>query len=224
MKTKLLVQRLREASPLIGCLAAASTKSWHRTITWFGFNLLGGLMPLWGTLLLWELHSQGFTFYDFVKHGEFALYAAAFLAPSLQQIASNIKDTKYVLGAGTVLVAVTGLVIAVLIYSGAQPPQHVDPTMLTRWSLILLPASILFSVFVTLIQHQMRDPDLGAAENEAVANLSSRLKGKLPPPTEPAVKTDLGHGEQTVPSEQELKAAFQKSTHGDAGEGSADNA
>jgi len=102
------LNRLRQASPLVRCLTTVSGKTWQRTVTWFGFNVLGGLMPLWGTLLLWRLHSQNFQFYDLLKHGEFALYAAAFLAPSLQVIASNIKNTKYVLGAGTVFLLVTG--------------------------------------------------------------------------------------------------------------------
>jgi len=168
-------------------------------------------MPLWGTLILWELHSQPFQFYDLLKHGEFALYAAAFLAPSLQQIASNIKDTKYVLGAGTLLIVVTGLLVAVLIYSGVQPPQEVNPARLKHWSLILLPASVLFSVFVTLVEHQMSQPDLAAAESDALADLSSRLEGKLPPPSE-ALQDPVEQEGPAEPSERDLEKAFREET------------
>jgi hypothetical protein len=164
-------------------------------------------MPLWGTLLLWRLHSQNFQFYDLLKHGEFALYAAAFLAPSLQVIASNIKNTKYVLGAGTVFLLVTGLVVAVLIYSGVQPPQNVDLRTLTNWSSSLLIASVLFSVFVTLVEHQMLQPDLGATEDEELADLSSRLEGKLPPSNVDVSHWQV-HDEPHELSEEDLAEVF----------------
>jgi hypothetical protein len=57
-----------------------------------GYNLLGSLMPIWGTYFVLKLHQQPFHLNDFVKHGEFALYTAAFLAPALQLVVSNIKS------------------------------------------------------------------------------------------------------------------------------------
>ena len=82
------------------------------------YNFLGSLMPIWATFFLLKLHHQRFYLNDFVKHGEFALYTAAFLAPALQLVVRNIRSSKYVLGTGAVLFAVAGLVFSGIIYSG----------------------------------------------------------------------------------------------------------
>ena len=175
-------------------------------------------MPLWGTCVLWCLHSQKFAFSDFLSHGEFALYAAAFLAPALQQVLRNIKETKYVLGPGSVLVAVAALVVSVLIYSGVQPPQPVDEHILLTWSLILLPASVLFSVMVTLIENQMADPDVAGSEKRELERLTDRINAKQPPSASsiaPSSSPQLDEDEAS--SEQELERAFRQ--NGDASNG-----
>lgn len=202
------LRRFADTSILIYSLRTASLRSWKLTLNWFGFNVLGGLMPLWGTYVLWILHSQKFAPIDFLSHGEFALYSAAFLAPALQQVLRNIKDTKYVLGPGTVLLAVAALVVSVLIYSGVQPPQTVDQRILVRWSLILLPVSVLFSVMVTLIENQMAEPDIAIAERRELERLSDQIDAKQPQSSAAYAVADSDTDDIHASSEQDLERAF----------------
>jgi hypothetical protein len=58
------------------------------------FNLfltssVGGLMPLWGLLILLPLSNQAINFYAFTKNGELALYAASFASAALYALAKE---------------------------------------------------------------------------------------------------------------------------------------
>ena len=127
-------------------------------------------MPIWGTYFLLKLHHQPFHIDDFAKHGEFALYTAAFLAPALQLVVQNIKDSRYVLGTGAVLFAVAGLVVAVTVYSGvvvgAPFPESLDEHFLFTVSIVLFLASLGFAVVVTLIENQLLNPNLQKSDAE----------------------------------------------------------
>src|SRR5262249_32069837 len=115
-------------------------------------------MPIWATLVLLKLHSQPLHFNDFIKHGEFVLYAAAFLAPALQSVVRYSRDSKYVLGTGAALFAVVGLVISGIIYagvaggtpsfteagSGPQQSKPINEIFLYYVSIMLLTSSLGF--------------------------------------------------------------------------------
>ncbi len=53
---------------------------WSDAIAWLFFNLLGALVPIWGSLVILRLFSQNVTLDLFTAHGEFALYSASFLS------------------------------------------------------------------------------------------------------------------------------------------------
>jgi hypothetical protein len=141
-------------------------------------------MPIWGTYFLLRLHHQQFYLNDFIKHGEFALYTAAFLAPALQLVVRNIKDAKYVLGTGAVLFAVAGLVVAVNIYSGVvvgvSYPQQLDELFLFRVSIILFLSSLGFAVLVALIQDQISSPQVEESEASEQRSLNQRFSERRP--------------------------------------------
>src|SRR5262249_51646085 len=143
---------------LVFTICNASGKSWWQTLLSVSYNAAGSLMPIWGTYFVLKLHRQSFQMNDFVKHGEFALYTATFLAPALQSIVRNIKDGKYVLGTGSVLFALMGLLISVDIYSavvgGVKYPQDLDEHFLFLVSVILFGASLVFTVLVTVIENE----------------------------------------------------------------------
>ena len=107
-----------ERHPLLLTVNSARQRHWQATVMWVLYNFLGSLMPIWSTYFLLRLYSQSFVLNDYVKHGEFALLTAAFLAPALQQVVQSIRDERYVLGTGAVFLAVTGLVISAILYSG----------------------------------------------------------------------------------------------------------
>src|SRR5260370_26672165 len=124
---------------LLFTIRNASPKSWWQTVLWVGYHAVGSLMPIWATYFLLRLYYQQALLHDFAVHGEFALYAATFLAIALPQVVRNIKDAKYVLGMGAVLFALAGLVFSALIYSAVvlsvRYPQRIDEIFLLRISM-----------------------------------------------------------------------------------------
>lgn len=156
--------------PLYITIQSTGWHHWTQTFQWAAFNLFGSLMPMWCAYILLRLHAQPVHFGDFISHGEFALYTAAFLSPSLYQVLRNIKESKYVLGTGSVMVAVVGLGIVATLYAGVG--ANVSPTpdtarlpvdgvhFLIVWSVVLFIFSLLFGCFVTLVENQFTEPNV----------------------------------------------------------------
>jgi hypothetical protein len=190
----------------------ASARSWWQTLLWVGYNMLGSLMPLWGTYFLLKLHHQAFHVNDFSKHGEFALYTAAFLAPALQLVLRNIKDAKYVLGTGAVLFAVAGLVVAVNVYSGVvvgvAPPDTIDELFLLQVSIILFLASLGFAVVVTLVENSILNPNVRKADAEDRKVLEGKFTQKAPEPAREVRDLPPSPEDAPVIPEQDLAACF----------------
>jgi hypothetical protein len=194
--------------PLILAFRNASWRHWQSTLMWVAYNFLGSLMPIWGTYFLLHLYHQSFVLNDFAKHGEFALYTAAFLAPALQQVVKNIKNDKYVLGTGAVLVSVTGLVISAIIYSGlttgitlaTSGKDHpttpssasvLDEAFLFKATLILFGLSLIFAVVVTLIENVILEPPLssiGAASEKHLQDAFATAKPETAPGLAPRLQ------------------------------------
>lgn len=195
----------------------ASRKSWWQTILWVGYNALGSLIPIWGTYFLIRLHRQHFQMNDFVKHGEFALYAATFLAPALQLVVRNIRDSRYLLGTGAVLAAVFGLLISVVLYSGVvvgvKSPQEIDEVFLFWTSIGLFALSLGFAVLVTLIENEQLNPNVRKTEAAEQSILNEKFSQKRP---EMALEgpESVAPEDSVVPSEDDLVAKFKPVVNG----------
>jgi hypothetical protein len=181
------LRNLLRRSEILYAVQVASWESWRETISWLGFNVLGSFMPLWGSFFLLRLANQPFVFRDFMKHGEFALYTAAFLAPALQSIVRNLRNKRYVLRTGPVLLSFAGLLISAIVYGGVAmmtgPPgastQKLNEEFLFRTSWIILPASLVFVFCVTLIQNQMENPNVSEIEESQRVELRRRFERKV---------------------------------------------
>lgn len=170
-------------SDILYALRLASWEQWRETIWWLGFNVVGSFMPIWGSFFLLGLSNRPFIFRDFMKHGEFALYSAAFLAPALQVIAGNLRNKRYVLSMGSLLVAVIGLGISMIVYAGVVViplgALNLHEPFLFSVSRVLLPASLIFVFLVTLLQKQFENPNIPAIEETQVTDLQKKFEGKL---------------------------------------------
>lgn len=188
----------------------AAWKSWWQTVLWVGYNALGSLMPIWGTFFWIKLHGQSFHMNDFVKHGEFALYAATFLAPALQAVVRNVRDAKYLLGTGAVLLASFGLLVSVALYSGvvgAKSPNEIDQTFLFRTSIGLFVVSLGFAVIVTLLENEQTNLNIRGAEAAVQTALDQQVSKKAPENAGEIRDLPLAEEPEVVP-EQELAARF----------------
>jgi hypothetical protein len=177
-----------------------------------GYNLLGSLMPIWGTYFLLQLHHQHFVLNDFIKHGEFALYTAAFLAPALQLVVRNIRDAKYVLRPGAVLFAVAGLVVSGIIYSGVvvgvPSPQQIDEEFLFKVSIILFASSLAFAVLVTLIENQQLNPNVTKSEADDRKALDDKVSAKKPESASGVREIAEAQDDSPIIPEEDLAAKF----------------
>lgn len=173
-------------------------------------------MPIWGAFFLLRLHRVQFFWVDFARHGEFGLYAAAFLAPAIYQILKSIRRDKFPLRAGSVLIAVVGILMAAFIYAATNPqfgpsvpPQgeKIDETYLMEISGTLLALAFVFSFFVTLMDTAVNDPDLAYLEKVDQAFLRSEVAVERPEPA-PAVTDDVDSHDNEFASSDDLKQRF----------------
>lgn len=180
------IRELSRKSKILYAVQIASWNNWRETMSWLGFNVLGSLMPIWGSFFLLKLGSHAFAFRDFMIHGEFALYTAAFLAPAFQLIARNLPDKRYVFRTGSLFIALAGLVISALIYAGvvtitssSGSPQKLNEWFLFRTSWIIFPASLIFVLCINLVQNQIENPPVSEIEESQEAELRKKFEQKL---------------------------------------------
>lgn len=174
---------------LIAAVRQSSWQDWKETLYWLGFNFLGGLLPTWGGALLLRLRGQHLVYSDFAKHGEFALYSAAFLAPALLVIFRYVKRSRYVLGAGSGLMAVFGLLASAFVYATAatptaNPAAHAieagyDVGYLVAFSTGLLVFSLIVALLVAFVENQATNLDLQQVETRQQEELRAKFERKL---------------------------------------------
>lgn len=110
---------------------------------------------------------------DFLKHGEFVLYSAAFIAPALYVVIKDFREIRFVRRQLFVLIAGFVLIISALVYAGLvtvtsfsdQPEAMrlvVNQTFLSWVSLILLPISVIYAYLVTVLDNHRSDPNIRA--------------------------------------------------------------
>lgn len=174
-------------------------------------------MPIWGAFFLLRLHHAPFFWVDFARHGEFGLYAAAFLSPSIYQILKNIRKDKFPLQAGSVLLALVGILMAAFIYAGTNPQLAanaaekfgpIDEAYLMHASGTLLFIAFAFCFLVTLIDASINDPDLGVVDRVNQAFLQAAVDVGMP---EPAPENNNQHpspDEDAVPQNDDLRQQF----------------
>ncbi len=171
---------------IIYAIKSASWEDVRETAYWLGFNVLGGLMPIWGTFVLLRIYGQEIRYADMARHGEFALYSAAFLAPALQIIFRHVRSTKFVLGAGSGLVGIAGLVVAALSYAGIATallrPTEAPPLNLSfvvRFSTGLLILSIGFALLVAFVENQSINFNIRELERKSEDELKARFQARI---------------------------------------------
>ena len=172
---------------LINAVKTASRENWRDAISWLAYTVLGTFLPLLASFFLLGLRHQEFHLNDFLRHGEFALYTAAFLAPALQLIVRSMRTSGYVLGTGSVLISVFGLVLSAIVYSGVVTSsglpsgvsQILDERFLFWISILMLPASLAFSLVVNLMENQRMSPNFDELEAHSRQNLAEQFQKKL---------------------------------------------
>jgi len=146
------------------------------------FELLFALFPVWGTMFLLRVLSRPITWTNFLVHGEFAIYAAALVGPSLYQI-WQWRQRPRAPGLGFLLIAVLGLLMATLLFAatameGLLPNVDlIDRQFLTLVSVVLLLSAILFVYLVKVLDNIHTSADIPREAAKEVDDLGAAVRG-----------------------------------------------
>ncbi len=121
---------------------------------WLFIQVLFGLLPLWGTMLIFSLLSKKFELYDLLRNGEFVLYAASFVTGGLYSIRHDIFPLRNIVSyllMGVLLVASLVFASISVINIGARPSwMTVDVDVMTRTSICVFVVATIVCAFITV--------------------------------------------------------------------------
>lgn len=123
---------------------------------WLMVQVFFGLLPLWGTVLLFALLSKKYELYDLLRNGEFVLYAASFVTGGLYSVRHDIFPLRRIVTLILVLVLlVSSLVFASIsvLNIGANPSWlRVDADVMTHTSIVVFVIATLVCAFITIAE------------------------------------------------------------------------
>ena len=136
---------------------SAIRRHYVETFKWLIFTLVGGLIPVWGGMLMFRLFSIKFGFATFSSNGEFALYSAGMLAPSCYLIVKDYKNSVFIYRSFFALASIICLLISAILFAGVtaassfgkeQVPIKLDSDFLRTITLWLFAVSVIISFIV----------------------------------------------------------------------------
>jgi hypothetical protein len=220
---------MRKRPSLWSVLKSTSKEQFIESCNWLLYSLGGSTVPIWlGGYVLLPIFNQRFHWVQYGEHGEFALYSAALIAPTLRLIARDVEDFEFVRRQLFLFVGWIILTMSVAIYSGVITASSsaanelsrgagvgstanilsLNVTLLFRSSLCLFIVTAIFSFLVTLIDCQrVGTVEIFAAQQAGVQRLEQTFEVTAPEtshstPQDPASEraTDVETGAGTVPS------------------------
>jgi len=210
--------RLADRTSIIRAILDCSPAHWRLAFLWAFSSVVGSFMPIWGAFFLLRLYNITFHWIDFARHGEFGLYAAAFLAPSVYQVLKHFRRQRFPLKGGAVLLALAAILMAAFLYAGTNPhfggvpvgspSSRLDESYVMKISTCLLAFAFLFSFLVVLIENVTDDPDLGVSDRVNQGLLSAAVTMEGPQTSSTIADLSGADPEDEIPSEAELGAKF----------------
>jgi hypothetical protein len=106
---------------LYRALRSTTGGHWWEALLQTFFTLVGGIAPLWIGWIIVRSTLGSPEVLDFARHGEFALYTASLLAPSLYLIVRESYDVPFPGAAILALLSLFGILLAVASYTIVAP-------------------------------------------------------------------------------------------------------
>lgn len=172
-----MVERLT----LLWALRGVTREHVRDTFEWLLYTGLGSLVPVWVGILLFLMFYRPIPWMDFLGHGEFALYSAALIAPSLYLVVTDREEAPFprrglfVLGAGVVLLFSVTLFAGITVLIRADLIQRIDDTVVAWLSLLLFFVSISIAFLVTLLDNSRRFPAVRKIAEQTREELENRF-------------------------------------------------
>jgi hypothetical protein len=172
-------------------LWSAIRRHYKETSKWLAFTLLGGLIPVWGGMLLFRLFSIKFGFATFSSNGEFALYSAAMIAPACYLIVKDYKDSIFIYRSIFTLISLGCLLVSTILFAGVtaansmgkdQVPIRLDSNFLRLSTLLLFAVSVIISFIAMAVDtYRILPEDIRDERKEELEKLEdafNKLGGK----------------------------------------------
>lgn len=123
---------------------------------WLAIQVAIGLLPLWGTAMLFSLLGRQYEVYDLMRNGEFVLYAASFVTGGLYSVRHDLFPVRNPL----LMTLIVLLVIATLVFAaisvlniGSNPAWlKVDQTVLKVLSIVVFGISTLVCLGIAVAE------------------------------------------------------------------------
>jgi hypothetical protein len=162
-------------------LFLAVKSNWKEATKWLLFTYVGGLIPVWGGYIIFNLYAKDASLSKFSDHGEFALYSAAMLAPALYYILKDLKTSTFIYRHFFALVCIVCLLVSALLYVGVasvsvgQIPATIDLDFLRGITWVLFLIASLMSFLVTALDSSRTLRDIQTERARAFKNLEQQF-------------------------------------------------
>jgi hypothetical protein len=164
-------------------LKTAIGKNWKDSSTLMLYTLVGGLLPVYGGMILFKLFSRGVHFSDFSDNGEFALYSAAMIAPSLYLILKDYGSSNFLYRRAFALISFLGLLCATILFAGVTAVRTgglgaiaVDQQFLRWFTILLFMVAIFLSFLTSALDSERIAKDIYAVREQDFKNLEEQFE------------------------------------------------
>ena len=161
---------------LLEALRRSERPHWREASTWLLYNLIFNLLPVWVGFIVFRIVSRQPSLQDFSAHGEFALYSAAMLGPTLYTVTRDLRVPGFAGRQFLTLFCVVGIVVAAVCYTpvataflAPDGTYNLDQNFVRQGTIGLFLYSVVIGFAITLLENgrQMFDPRKVGDEQQA---------------------------------------------------------
>ncbi len=160
-------------------IKSSERRHWGDTGLWVVFTVVGGLIPLWATYVLLRLFSVRVDWFEFSRHGQFAIYSASLITAAVFLVERELWQT-FPRRRCFVLFLIVGLIVSALLFAGVTaaktPPADkrtiiLDEVFLANTSIGLYIVSLALGTWAVFVNNVRTQLDLKATEERKISQL-----------------------------------------------------
>lgn len=166
-------------------LRATRRTHWKDAFLYGVFTHVGGLAPVWLGMIAVVMYGGTLDVFRFARGGEFALYSAAILSPSIYLVVREHSAKPFSSQPLFILPALVGLLLAVSAYTlvvpaaiGVVPLAGLRIDLVARGTLILFVLAAILAFLITVLDNARSQPavtELAAEQERALATAFDKL-------------------------------------------------
>jgi hypothetical protein len=159
-------------------LRATRADHWKDAILLATFSQIGGLAPVWIGLIMVFAYGGHPQLIRFARGGEFALYSAAVLAPTIYLIVSERPTKRFIAQPIYMLIALVAILLSVAGYTlvapaaiGVIPYAGLRVDLVAKATIGLFAIAVVFSLIVTSLDNSRTQPPIADMVREQERDL-----------------------------------------------------